>query len=148
MGFIVRIVVQVLKFLAGSFLLILLVAWATARTANEHLFPVIAGQPVVEIAVADHGVHAGIVVQRADLETVATKMSDPVLLAITQRFNAYSYLEIGWGDEQFYRFAPTLSAVTVKMAFNALAGLDKSTVLHIVGLQNDAKKHSSTRMFR
>jgi len=139
MAIILRILLSCLKFLAGAFFVVLLAAWVTARPSNERLFPVIAGQPVVEIAVADHGVHAGIVVSRLALEDVASKSADPVLLAITQRFSAYSFLEIGWGDEQFYRFAPTLSAVTLKMAFNALAGFDQSTVLHIVGLQNEAK---------
>ena len=151
MAVILRILVSFLKFLAGSFLVVLLAAWVSARPSNGHLFPVINGEPVVEIAVADHGVHAGIVVSREALEDVAAKTADPVLSAITQRFGAYSFLEIGWGDEQFYRFVPTLSAVTLKMAFNALAGFDQTTVLHIVGLQNDAKTtfiHSDVQIIK
>ena len=57
-----------------------------------------------------------------------------MLSALFVRYQASEWIEIGWGDEQFYRFAPAISDVTVRMAFNALSGLNKTTVLHVVGL--------------
>lgn len=151
MRLLMRITVRVFQFSLGLFGLLFVSALLTMRSADSRLFPVLQGQPVVEIAVVNHGVHAGIVLKRADIARVAQETGDTVLLTLSERFGAYAFLEVGWGDEQFYRFAPTLSAVTFKMAFSALAGFDESTVLHIVGLEKDAQttfKHSDVQMIQ
>jgi uncharacterized protein (TIGR02117 family) len=111
---------------------------ATVRYADPALFPARAGDSGVPVAVADHGIHAGIILNRQSLADAAVAMGDPKLLELTDRFEAYPFLEIGWGDEQFYRFAPALSDVTVVMAGNALLGLNTNSVLHVVGLEKDA----------
>jgi uncharacterized protein (TIGR02117 family) len=111
---------------------------ATVRYADPALFPARAGDAGVTVAIADHGVHAGIVLDRQSLADAAITMGNPQLLELTSRFEAYPFLEIGWGDEQFYRFAPALSDVTVVMAGKALLGLNAYSVLHVVGLEKDA----------
>ena len=83
--------------------------------------------------------HAGLFIGVDDLGRMSLELEDPVLIALHTRFSAYRYVEIGWGDEQFYRFAPALSDVSARMAFNALSGWNGKAVLHIVGLANDAK---------
>jgi uncharacterized protein (TIGR02117 family) len=106
----------------------------TMGRGDSSLYPVPAGEEPVAIYLADHGHHAGLIVRVADLERFAQSGDAGVLSALFARYQNYSWIEIGWGDEQFYRFAPTLSHVTVSMAFSALAGFNDKTVLHVVGL--------------
>lgn len=113
-------------------------AFFSARSMDPLLYPPQPGEPTIAIALADHGVHTGIVLRLADIDRVAIAGADPVLMAVAARFGAYPYVEIGWGDEQFYRFAPSLSDVTVTMAARALLGMNADSVLHIVGLRQDA----------
>ncbi len=109
----------------------------TLRFGDAALYPVLPGERNFSVAVANHGVHAGLTINLEDLHAIALKSNDPLLLAVHERFSAFQWLEIGWGDETFYRFAPTLSHVTAQMAFNALAGLNQSSVLHVVGLNRN-----------
>jgi uncharacterized protein (TIGR02117 family) len=118
----------------AAFALALLYA-ATLRPGDPLLYPARAGEPRFAIFVADHGYHAGLVILREDIGRVGLLSGDPVLLALSDRYAAYQWLEVGWGDETFYRFAPTISQVSVSMAFNALTGQNASTVLHIAGLK-------------
>jgi uncharacterized protein (TIGR02117 family) len=108
-------------------------AWATAGPGDPRLFPPAPGVPTVEVAVVDHGYHAGLVVRTEDL-AAAGAAGLPALSALAARFSAYPWLEIGWGDGAFYRFAPLLSDVSVGMALAALSGRNADSVLHAVGL--------------
>ncbi|MDB5524338.1 MAG: hypothetical protein JWM58_2101 [Rhizobium sp.] len=124
---------------------------ATIGWGDAALYPPVAGTATVEVALADHGVHAGLIIGMDDLDRMSLELKDPVLIALHTRFAAYRFLEIGWGDEQFYRFAPALSDVSVGMAFNALSGWNGKSVLHVVGLDQDAKatfKHSDVQVIR
>lgn len=107
---------------------------ATLRSGNAAFYPAADGAETYPVVIADHGYHAGLVVRRADLDRYSLVLDDPVLSALFVRYQAYEWVEIGWGDEQFYRFAPEISDVTVTMAFDALSGRNKTTVLHVVGL--------------
>ena len=106
----------------------------TMRNGDAALYPARPGEDRVVIYLADHGHHAGLVVRRADLDRLAVAAGVEVQSALSTRYGAYEWIEIGWGDEQFYRFAPTLSHVTASMAFSALSGMNGRTVLHVVGL--------------
>jgi uncharacterized protein (TIGR02117 family) len=117
----------------------------TMRFGDAALYPPARGTETFPIVIADHGYHAGLIIRRADLDRYSLALNDPVLSALYVRYQAYEWLEIGWGDEQFYRFAPAISDVTVKMAFNALSGMNDATVLHVVGLgkaPEEVFKHS------
>lgn len=126
-------------------------ALATTGWGDAALYPPAVGTEAIEVSLADHGVHAGLVIGMGDLDRLSLELGDPVLIALHTRFAAYRFLEIGWGDEQFYRFAPALSDVSVGMALNALSGWNGKSVLHIVGLGQDAKttfKHSDVQVIR
>ena len=123
----------------GLVVSVIALALITMRWGDPALYPVPKGAESIEVAIADHGVHAGLVIGMEDLDRLSLELEDPVLIAIHTRFANYRYLEIGWGDEQFYRFAPALSDVTVRMAFSALSGWNGKSVLHVVGLREDAK---------
>lgn len=106
----------------------------TMRFGDAALYPPAKGAETFPVVISDHGYHAGLIIRRADLDRYSLVLNDPVLSALFVRYQAYEWLEIGWGDEQFYRFAPAISDVTVKMAFDALSGMNNATVLHVVGL--------------
>lgn len=124
--------------LAGS-LAVLLVAFAvaavvTARPGDPLVYPPPAGTPAVEIFVVSHGYHAGIVLPRAGTADLAGTVGHQALIAVTTRFGAYQWLEIGWGDEGFYTSVPTIGSLTVPMALRALFRPGNSSVVHVVGL--------------
>ena len=53
------------------------------------------------------------------------------------RFADYDRLEIGWGDEGFYREVPTIGSLGVMLALRALFRPGNPSVLHVVGVKND-----------
>ena len=122
--------------LAAAAVIVVLMAavLVTARHGNPSLYPPAAGTGTVEIFVVNHGYHTGIVLPRAATSDVGERKSLAALIAITSRLAAFPFLEIGWGDEGFYRSAPTISAVTVPMALRALFRPGNPSVLHVVGL--------------
>jgi uncharacterized protein (TIGR02117 family) len=109
-------------------------AVVTARPGDPALWPAQPGTETIEIAVVNHGYHAGVVLPRAALAQLASRHGHGALIAVTERFGAYTWLEIGWGDDGFYRLAPTLSAVTLPLAARALFKPGNPSVLHVVGL--------------
>jgi uncharacterized protein (TIGR02117 family) len=106
----------------------------TLRSGDRRLYPVVSGEPAVAVSVVSHGYHAGIVLPRAALADVASRRGYPALGAVAARFAAYPFLEIGWGDEGFYRSVPTLASLSVAMAARALFLPGNPSVLHVVGL--------------
>jgi uncharacterized protein (TIGR02117 family) len=106
----------------------------TLRCGDRRLYPVAAGEPAVIVAVVSHGYHAGIVLPRATLADVAARRGYAALIAVSARFAAYPFLEMGWGDEGFYRSVPTLASLSVTMAARALFVPGNPSVLHVVGL--------------
>jgi uncharacterized protein (TIGR02117 family) len=106
----------------------------TLRSGDRRLYPVPAGEPTITVFVVSHGYHAGIVLPRAALGETASGRGHAALIAVSERFIAYPFLEIGWGDEGFYRSVPTLSALTIPMAARALFHPGNPSVLHVVGV--------------
>ena len=110
-------------------------AWFTAHASNPVLWPPAAGSQPVEIHVVSHGYHSGIVVQRTAATKVASRQNNDAVLAVTQRFATYPWIEIGWGDEGFYRSVPDVASLTVKQALRALFRPGNTSVVHVVGLR-------------
>jgi uncharacterized protein (TIGR02117 family) len=109
-------------------------ALVTARPGDPNLYPPAPGADSVEIFVVNHGYHTGIVLPRTGAVEVAARHNLTAVAAVATRFAASTALEIGWGDEGFYRAAPTISTVTVPMALRALFWPGNPSVLHVVGL--------------
>jgi uncharacterized protein (TIGR02117 family) len=107
---------------------------ATVRTGDRALYPARAGEPTVRVFVVSHGYHAGIVLPRETLAEMSSRHGYAALIAVATRFGAYSFLEIGWGAEEFYRSVPTIASVTIPMAARALFLPGNRSVLHVVGL--------------
>jgi uncharacterized protein (TIGR02117 family) len=109
---------------------------ATARRGDPALYPPAAGAPSVRIMVVHNGYHAGIVLPRATIARLAGERGYRALIAVTTRFAAFEWLEIGWGDEAFYRHVPTPGDLTLGLALRALFRPDNPSVLHVVGVSD------------
>lgn len=88
----------------------------------------------IPVMVVDHGYHAGLVLPRALLAERAAVLGLPRLSQVVNRFIAYGWVEMGWGDEGFYRHVPDISALTLPLALQALFGRDNPSVLHVAGI--------------
>jgi uncharacterized protein (TIGR02117 family) len=109
-----------------------------ARPGDRKLYPAPAGSSVT-VFVVSHGYHAGLLVRREKLAAVAGQDGHTALAAIGQRFGAYPWLEIGWGDEGFYTSVPTIAHLTFVSAVRALFLPGNASVLHVVGVPEDLR---------
>jgi len=126
----------------GVVLLVLLgvligAAYITARPADPMLWPPREGAGTIEIVVVSNGYHAGLALPRDALAEFASGRGYPALIAVTQRFAAFEWIEFGWGDREFYRSVPTVGDVSLLVALRALFWPGNTTVLHVVGLAGD-----------
>ncbi len=80
------------------------------------------GEPFSSIYVVNHGWHTGLVVKRADIPLG--------LVPEAADFTDADYLELGWGDWDFYQADAPGLWLTLKAAFWPTA-----SVLHVVGVQ-------------
>jgi uncharacterized protein (TIGR02117 family) len=120
-------------------LLFALATIATARSGDRSLWPPAPGVPRTEVFVVGHGYHAGIVVPRAALAEQASRRGLSALGYLATRFADFDRLEIGWGDERFYREVPTAQSLTVALAMRALFRPGNPSVLHVVGVKDDPR---------
>ena len=120
---------------AGLVLLLAGALMATDHPGDRALFPPMAGAPTVDLFLVSNGFHTGLLVPRPALDAVAQRLNETATEDVATRFGAYRWVEIGWGEEQFYRFTPTLAALGLGRAFRALF-LDNRTVLHVVGVDD------------
>jgi len=80
------------------------------------------------IYVVRHGWHTSIVVERSDLvERIP---------ALARDFSSGRYLEIGWGDERFYRAQSPTLAMGIRAIF-----WPSSAVLHIVSVPETPRRY-------
>lgn len=112
---------------------------ATAHWGDRSLWPPAPGAPTTEVFIVSHGYHAGIVVPRGALADEARRRGLPALGHIATRFADFDRLEIGWGDEGFYREVPTVESLSVPLAIRALLRPGNPSVLHVVGIKNDPR---------
>ncbi len=96
------------------------IAWGCVGV-ERHLYPPQARSACRTIYVINHGWHTGIALGTADIA--------PHLWPEMADFPAAVFIEVGWGDERFYR----AERVTAGMALRAVA-LPTAGVLHMVGL--------------
>ena len=106
----------------------------TMRPGDRRLYPPETGTPAVTVFLVSHGYHAGLVLSRAAMAEVAARRNSEALSAVAARFALYPWIEIGWGEEGFYRNVPTIASLTFAMAVRALFAPGNPSVLHVVGL--------------
>ena len=84
-------------------------AYITARPADPMLWPPRADAGRIEVVLVSNGYHTGLALPRAALAEFASGRGYPALIAVTQRFAAFEWIEFGWGDREFYRSVPTVA---------------------------------------
>jgi uncharacterized protein (TIGR02117 family) len=87
----------------------------------------------IAIHVLDHGYHASVVMPRALLAQRARALQLPHIAVALQTFEHFAWVEIGWGDEAFYRNVPSLSVAAIPHVVRALFSPANSSVFHVVG---------------
>ncbi len=94
---------------------------------KKSLFPPAAGAPRKIIHVVSHGWHTGVIVSRADI---------PTNVWPAQRdFGAFESVEVGWGDDGFYRSEKITATIAVKALF-----WPTPSVLHVVGFNGPPER--------
>jgi uncharacterized protein (TIGR02117 family) len=106
----------------------------TARRDDPGLWPPAPGAAATTIFVVSHGYHSGLVLPRRELVEVASRRQPDALAQVARRFAGFAYLEVGWGEEAFYREVPTLQHMTLALAARALLRPGNASVLHVVGV--------------
>ncbi len=112
---------------------------ATARWGDRSLWPPAPAAPSTELFIVNHGYHAGIVVPRAALAEQGSRPGLSAIGYLATRFRDFDWLEIGWGDEAFYREVPTAESLTIALAMRALFRPGNPSVLHVVGVKGDPR---------
>jgi uncharacterized protein (TIGR02117 family) len=124
--------------IAGALIVLILVliltTVLTARSPDPALWPPAPGEPRIEIFVVSHGYHAGLVLPRETMAEAASLRGHSALGGVAQRFSDYRFVEIGWGDESFYRHVPNIASLTFGLAVRALFRPGNQSVVHVVGL--------------
>lgn len=105
---------------ARVFLVVMAATLGACTTPIKGLFPPGENAPTKIIYLVSHGWHAGIVLKRTDLaHGVCWEYKD---------FADAEYLEVGWGDKDYYRTPEPSLGIILKAAL-----LPTPSVLHIVG---------------
>ena len=94
---------------------------------KKNLFPPAAGAPHKIIHVVSHGWHTGVIVSRADIPTNTWPAQ--------RDFAAFESLEVGWGDDGFYRSEKITATIAVKALF-----WPTPSVLHVVGFNGSPER--------
>jgi uncharacterized protein (TIGR02117 family) len=97
-----------------------LVLTCGCATPGKRLFPPGQNEPVKIIYLVSHGWHAGIVLRRSD--------TPKDIWPSGPGFPRGEFLQVGWGDSEYYQIPDPPFAVSLKAAL-----LPTSSVLHIVG---------------
>ena len=124
--------------LAAAVVVLVVLTLASVRPGDRSLWPA-RGAATVAILVVSHGYHSGLVLPRSQLIEVAGRRGHGALVLVGERFAGFDSLEIGWGDEGFYREVPTTAALTVTTALRALLWPGNPSVLHVVGIHADPR---------
>lgn len=104
----------------AAILLMSVLLSACASSLND-LFPPGPDEPYRSIYLVSQGWHAGIVVKRADIPAGVWPQHN--------EFPDAEYLEVGWGDKDYYMTPKPNLGITLKAGL-----LPTASVLHVVGL--------------
>ncbi len=100
----------------------------------DGLYPPRAGESQREIYIYNNQWHTGFVLNTSELS--------PRGQQYFKRFGKYPWIEIGWGDDGFYR-APEATACKALQAMF----LSRASVLHVVGIEPDPLRYYRSDVF-
>jgi uncharacterized protein (TIGR02117 family) len=122
-------------------------AWIAARPADPMLWPA-RDERIVDVYVVSNGYHAGLALPRARLAKFASGRGYPALIAVTQRFAAFDWIEFGWGEREFYRSVPAVGDMNLWLALRALFSPGNKTVVHVVGISGEPTQAFEAEMMK
>ncbi len=125
---------------AATFIVFVALLLITARAGDPALWPPKEDAPSTDIYLVSNGYHAGLVLPTAQLAEIASRNDVSVLAVIAESFGSYPFIEIGWGEEQFYAAVPTAAQMTFGMAVRALFWPGNASVLHVAGLPDNPRQ--------
>ena len=94
---------------------------------KKELFPPAAAAPCKTIHVVSHGWHTGVIISRADISTN--------IWPAQRDFAPFESVEVGWGDDGFYRCDKITLAITLKALF-----WPTPSVLQVVGFNGPPER--------
>lgn len=124
-----------------------LALWLSFAPGDPALYPA-GAQGAIGVAVIDHGWHSGLVIGTGDLVRATEELAPdhPTeaarLRALAMLWPQATWLEVGWGDADFYRATRSIADVQVGLAWQALVG-SRGTVLHVVPGRGAAFAHAT-----
>jgi uncharacterized protein (TIGR02117 family) len=122
-------------------------AWITARPADPMLWPP-RDDRIIDVYVISNGYHAGLALPRARLAESAGGRGYPALIAVTQRFAAFDWIEFGWGEHEFYQSVSTVDDINWRMALRALFYPGNRSVVHVVGISGEPPQAFKAEMLK
>jgi uncharacterized protein (TIGR02117 family) len=134
-----RVACGILIGVTATILALVGLALFTARPGDAKLWPA-RGAPAIETFLVSNGYHAGLVIPTARLAGIARREGESALADIAARFGGYPFVEIGWGEEQFYAAVPTIAQLNLGLAIRALFNPGNSSVLHVVGVSDHPRR--------
>ena len=116
--------------LKSVFVILLAMVLLACSSPPKGLFPPAPNEPFKSIYLASHGWHAGIVVKRADIPAGVWPEHN--------EFPDAEYLEVGWGDKDYYMTPDPHFGITLKAGL-----LPTDSVLHVVGFSGSVTRYFS-----
>ncbi len=110
------------------FTLLLVISCSACAASVKDTALLYENQPQKTIYLVNHGWHVGIVLPRNNITVNA--------LAVASHFPNAQYLEVGWGDRDFYQTPEPHLGITLKAAL-----LPTASVLHIVGFSDSVSRY-------
>ncbi|MEM7059759.1 MAG: DUF2459 domain-containing protein [Pseudomonadota bacterium] len=101
-----------------------LVIWLTLTPGNPEIYP--PESDPRPVWVVDHGWHSGVIIGQAELRAAALslELTEPDaadrIRWLTTRYPAAEWIEVGWGDAEFYQQTPTIGDVDPWLGAKAL----------------------------
>jgi uncharacterized protein (TIGR02117 family) len=114
--------------LVSAFIVLMSALLVACAAPPKGLFPPGPNEPSKTIYLVSHGWHAGIVVKRADIP--------PGTWPQHNEFPEAEYLEVGWGDKDYYMTPEPHLGITLKAGL-----LPTASVLHIVGFSGSVTRY-------
>jgi uncharacterized protein (TIGR02117 family) len=115
---------------------ILLLAFLTDRPGDPSLYPPGPSESV-SILLVSNGYHSGLVLPVSLLAEIGSEHGQGAILSVASRFTHYDWVEVGWGEDAFYRSVPTVASMDYRLALRALFKPGNASVMHVIGIEGD-----------
>jgi uncharacterized protein (TIGR02117 family) len=121
-------------------LLVLVLGLTGVGWGDRSLYPARRADDAVKVLLVSNGFHSGLILPRAALADAAGRSGRSALISVSSRFQHFDWVEVGWGDDAFYRATPTLDSFDWKLGLRAVLGFGGGSVIHVFGVLGDLRE--------